>query len=101
MIKQSTKISSLMLAICFSLGLLFPVTWAVAAVKTDINTATIEQLETVNGVGQDTAQNILDYKKEHGKFQSMEELEAVKGVGQVRLQALSEAFTVESTKKSP
>jgi competence protein ComEA len=68
--------------------------------KTDINTATIEQLETVNGVGQDTAQNILDYKKEHGKFQTMEELEGVKGVGKVRSQALSEAFTVESTKKS-
>ena len=98
MMKKSTKISSLMLAICFSLGLLFPVTWAVADVKTDINTATIEQLEMVNGVGQDTAQNILDYKKEHGKFQSMEELEAVKGVGEVRLQALNEAFTVESTK---
>ena len=65
-----------------------------------INTATIEQLETVNGVGQDTAQNILDYKKEHGKFTSMEELETVKGVGKVRLQALNEAFTVESTKKN-
>ncbi|MCZ6800747.1 MAG: helix-hairpin-helix domain-containing protein [Nitrospirae bacterium] len=89
MIKKSTKISSLMLAICFSLGLLFPATWAAAAMKTDINTATIEQLETVNGVGQDTAQNILDYKKEHGKFQTMEELEGVKGVGKVRSQALS------------
>jgi competence protein ComEA len=99
MMKKSTKISSLMLAICFSLGLFFPVTWAVAAVKTDINTATIEQLEMVNGVGQDTAQNILDYKKEHGKFQSIEELEAVKGVGKVRLQALNEAFMVESSKK--
>ena len=100
MIKKSTKISSLMLAICFSLGLFLPSTWATTAMKTDINTATIEQLEMVSGVGQDTAQSILDYKKEHGKFTSMEELEAVKGVGKVRLQALSEAFTVESTKKN-
>ncbi len=101
MIKKSAKISSFMLAICFSLGLLFPATWAAASMKIDINTATIEQLETVNGVGQDTAQNILNYKKEHGKFKSIEELEAVKGVGKVRFQALSEAFTVESTKTSP
>jgi len=79
MIKKSPKFSSLMLAICFSLGLFFPATWAAAAMKADINTATIEQLETVNGDGQDTAKNILECKKEHGKFKSMEELEAVNG----------------------
>ena len=100
MIKKSAKIASLMLAICFSLGVFFPTTWAATAMKADINTATIEQLETVNGVGHDTAKRILDYKKEHGKFTSMEELEAVNGVGKVRLQALNEAFRVESTKKN-
>ncbi len=100
MIKKSAKIASLMLAICFSLGVFFPTTWAATAMKADINTATIEQLEMVNGVGHDMAKNILDYKKEHGKFTSMEELEAVNGVGKVRLQALNEAFRVESTKKN-
>jgi competence ComEA-like helix-hairpin-helix protein len=97
--KPQKRLSALLLAMCFSLGMLLPVTGAFAAVKTDINSASVTQLEAVTGVGHNTAQNILDYKKEHGKFTSMDELEAVSGVGKVRLQALNEVFMVESSKK--
>ena len=93
-------LSTLMLALCLSLGLFLPVTGAMAAMKADLNTATIDQLEAVKGIGHDTAQNILDYKKEHGNFTSIEGLEGVSGVGKVRLDALNEAFMVEATKKS-
>ncbi len=90
---------SLMLAMCFSLGMLLPATGAFAAVKADINSASIAQLEAVTGIGPDTAKNILDYKKEHGNFKAMDELEVVSGVGKVRLEALNAAFTVGTTKK--
>ena len=99
MIKKSAKISSFMFAMFLLIGFVIPVAGVIAATKVDINSASVTQLEAVTGIGQDTAQNILDYKKEHGKFKSMQALEVVSGVGKVRLQALNEAFTVESTKK--
>ncbi len=83
--------SALVLTMCF----LFPVSWGLAAnPKVDINSATLEQLEAVNGIGHDTAQQILAYKQEHGPFHSLNDLLKVKGVGKVRLEALREAFTV-------
>lgn len=88
-----------LMGLCFSfilaLGFLVPVSWGMPAnSKADINTATIEQLEVVKGIGQDTAREILSYRKEHGAFQSMDELLKVKGVGKVRVEALREAFTI-------
>ena len=97
--KPQKRLSAFLLAMCFSLGMLLPATGAFAAVKADINSASVAQLEAVTGIGPDTAKNILNYKKEHGKFKSMDELEAVIGVGKVRLEALNAVFAVEATKK--
>ena len=99
MIKKPAKLASLMFAMFLLIGFAFPVAGVIAATKVDINSASVTQLEAVTGIGKDTAQKIVDYKKEHGKFKTMQELEAVSGVGKVRLQALNEAFTVVSTKK--
>ena len=95
------NVSFFVLALVLSVGLLFPMPWAEAAVaKIDINSASLEQLEAVKGVGHDIAQNILAYKKDHGVFTTFEDLGHVKGVGKVRLEALREAFTVGSTTTS-
>ena len=58
--------------------------------KVRLNTATLEQLDTLPGVGPVTAQKILDYRTAHGAFQSVDELDAVPGIGPARLEQLKE-----------
>ncbi len=55
-----------------------------------LSTATIEQLDSLPGVGPVTAQKILDYREHHGAFQSVDELDAVPGIGPKRLEQLRE-----------
>jgi competence protein ComEA len=55
-----------------------------------LNTATLEQLDALPGVGPVTAQKILDYRTAHGAFSSVDELDAVSGIGPSRLENLRE-----------
>ena len=54
----------------------------------NLNTATLEQLETLDGVGPATAQKIVEYREQHGGFKSVDELDQVSGIGEKRLAAL-------------
>jgi len=58
-----------------------------------LSTATLEQLDSLPGVGPVTAQKILDYRQKHGAFASVDELDAVPGIGPARLEQLREAVT--------
>ncbi len=56
--------------------------------KIDINTATKEQLQLLPGVGETTAQKILDYRNENGSFQTIEDLLNVSGIGEKKLEQM-------------
>jgi competence protein ComEA len=65
-----------------------------AAPLLDLNTADLEQLQTLQGIGPVTAQAILDHREAVGRFGSVEELLDVTGIGDATLAAIRDAVTV-------
>lgn len=61
--------------------------------KININTASVEQLTQLSGVGPATAQKIVEYRQEK-KFNSVDELTNVKGVGEKTLEKFRDQLTV-------
>lgn len=59
-----------------------------------INTATKEELMTLKGLGESKAQKIIDYRLEHGNFQSLEELKNVNGIGDSTFEKLKPYITL-------
>ena len=69
---------------------------AVAVQKAiNINTATLEQLESLPGVGPVSAQRILDRRSEIGSFKSVDQLVEVKGIGEKSLGKFRDLVTVK------
>jgi competence protein ComEA len=58
------------------------------AAPINLNSATAEQLDTLDGVGPSTAEKILQYRTEHGGFRSVDDLGQIPGIGPKRLESL-------------
>lgn len=62
--------------------------------RIDLNTATPQQLDALPGIGEVTAQRIIDWRTRHGGFRSVEQLREVDGIGETRFSRLREQVVV-------
>jgi competence protein ComEA len=60
----------------------------------NLNTATLDQLDTLPGIGPTLAERILQWRQEHGRFSSVDELQEVSGIGPRTLEQLVDLATV-------
>jgi competence protein ComEA len=63
----------------------------VPAQPISLATATVEQLDTLDGIGPTLATRIVQYRDAHGGFRSVEELRQVDGIGEKRFESLRQA----------
>ena len=62
--------------------------------KVNINTANLQQLQQLNGIGEKKAQQIIAYRQKSGQFKSIEELKQVSGIGEKTFVALKDQLEV-------
>lgn len=62
--------------------------------KVNINTATLQELDSLPGIGPTLAQRILDYRTQKGPFRSIEDLQNVSGIGAKKFADLKDRVTV-------
>ena len=67
---------------------------AVANGKVDINTATVDQLQQLNGVGPALAQRIIADRQANGPFKTVEDLKRVSGIGDKKFASLADSICV-------
>lgn len=61
----------------------------------NLNTATLEELESLPGIGETLAKRIIEYREKNGGFQEVEELRNIEGIGKKKFSKIKDLVTVE------
>jgi competence protein ComEA len=62
--------------------------------KINLNTASLDELTTLPGIGEKKAMAIIEYREKYGKFNSLEQLAEVKGIGTKMLEKLQDQISI-------
>jgi competence protein ComEA len=95
--RRTMIVWALALGLCLAL---FPVTAlaqkskAPSTEKVNLNTATVEQLQSLPGVGPAMAKRILEHRTKVGKFTKIDEILNVKGIGEKRFQKMKDRLVI-------
>lgn len=60
----------------------------------NINTASLEELTKINGIGEVKAKSIIEYREQNGGFKSIEEIKNIKGIGEKTFEKLKDSITI-------
>jgi competence protein ComEA len=63
--------------------------------KININTATVEELDTLPGIGPAFAQRIIEYRESNGPFMSIEDIVLVSGIGDATFAKIKDLITIQ------
>lgn len=93
--RRTARLRAALLAACLAASLAGTSPAYAADGVVNVNTATVEELVRLPGIGDAKARAILDYRKEKGAFKSVEQLREVKGIGDAALERLRPHLAIE------
>lgn len=85
----------------FSMILIFLAGISFACAAVNLNTATVDELDGVKGIGPSKAKAIVDYRSKNGQFKSVDDLKGVKGFGEKSVAKLRGELTVGDAVATP